>query len=272
MGAGTVSDSEADRIRDAVRRKYGAVPQSASPGCGCSSPSCCTESGVATRDDVLVSVGYSVEDLSLVPHGANLGLGCGNPLAIASLKAGQIVLDLGSGGGFDCFLAAQAVGERGRVIGVDMTPEMLSKARELAAGNGFENVEFRLGEIENLPAADCSVDVIISNCVINRSPEKQRVFQEAFRVLKPGGRLVVSDVVVTAELPNALRSDPDLYSACIAGAPLVDDVEAMLAEAGFMDVQIRLTDGSRRFIREWAPGTGVEDFVVAAIIEAAKPM
>jgi SAM-dependent methyltransferase len=199
-------------------------------------------------------------------------LGCGNPLAIASLKAGETVLDLGSGGGFDCFLAAQAVGETGQVIGVDMTPRMLSRARELAADNGFENVEFRLGEIENLPAADGSVDVIISNCVINLSPEKQRVFREAFRVLKPGGRLVVSDMVATAELPDVMRSDPNLYTACIAGASLIDDVEAMLEEAGFVGVRIKPKDESRQFIRAWAPGLGVEDFVVSAIIEAAKPM
>jgi SAM-dependent methyltransferase len=149
---------------------------------------------------------------------------------------------------------------------------MLSRARELAADNGFENVEFRLGEIENLPAADGSVDVIISNCVINLSPEKQRVFREAFRVLRPRGRLVVSDMVATAELPDVMRSDPNLYTACIAGASLIDDVEAMLEEAGFVGVRIKPKDESRQFIRAWAPGLRVEDFVVSAIIEAAKPM
>jgi SAM-dependent methyltransferase len=200
-----------------------------------------------------------------------MGLGCGNPLAIASLKAGETVLDLGSGGGFDCFLAAEAVGEDGTVIGVDATPEMVSKARGLAAENGFENVEFRLGEIENLPVADNSVDVIISNCVINLSPEKARVFEEAFRVLKPGGRVAISDVVATAELPVEVRDDPSLYTGCIAGASLIDDLEAMLERAGFVNIQIEAKDESKAFIRAWAPGMNVEDFVVSAIIEAEKP-
>jgi arsenite methyltransferase len=200
-----------------------------------------------------------------------MGLGCGNPHAIASLKAGETVLDLGSGGGFDCFLAARVVGETGHVIGVDMTPDMISKSRANAAHAGFTNVEFRLGEIENLPAADDSVDVIISNCVINLSPEKLRVFQEAFRVLKPGGRLAVSDVVATAQLPDEMKKDLELYAGCIAGASLMDEVEHMLGEAGFSSIRIRPKDESRAFIREWAPGMNVEDFVVSATIEAVKP-
>jgi len=206
-----------------------------------------------------------------VPEGANMGLGCGNPHAIASLKEGETVLDLGSGGGFDCFLAARAVGEAGRVIGVDMTPEMVSKARRNAASAGVTNIEFRLGEIENLPVADASVDVIISNCVINLSPEKPKVFKEALRVLKPGGRLAVSDVVATAQLPDEMKSDLALYAGCVAGAAPIDELTDMLKEAGFTDIRIQPKDESREFIRDWSPGMGVEDFVVAATIEAVKP-
>ncbi|SPQ01983.1 Arsenite S-adenosylmethyltransferase (fragment) [Candidatus Sulfobium mesophilum] len=200
-----------------------------------------------------------------------MGLGCGNPQAIASLKPGEIVLDLGSGGGFDCFLAARAVGETGKVIGVDMTPEMVSKARENAARAGFMNVEFRLGEIEHLPVADKSVDVIISNCVINLSPEKQKVFDDAFRVLKSGGRLAVSDIVATAELPEEVKNDLALHAGCMAGASLISDVEAMLRESGFRDIRIQPKDESREFIRTWAPGRNVEDYIVSATIVAMKP-
>ena len=200
-----------------------------------------------------------------------MGLGCGNPVAIASLEVGDTVLDLGSGGGLDCFLAAQAVGEAGHVIGVDSTPEMVSRSRRLAVEHGFHNVEFRLGEIEHLPVADASVDVIISNCVLNLSPNKPRVFDEAFRALKPGGRLAVSDVVATTQLPDEMKADMKLYTDCIAGAAVVDHLEQMLDGAGFVKVRIRPQDESRDFIREWAPGLGVEDFVVSATIEAERP-
>jgi len=200
-----------------------------------------------------------------------MGLGCGNPHAIAALKEGETVLDLGSGGGFDCFLAARAVGETGRVIGVDVTPEMVSKARQNGASAGFRNIEFRLGEMENLPVADASVDVIISNCVINLSPEKPQVFRDALRVLKPGGRLAISDVVATAQLPDEMKEDLALYAGCIAGAASVDELVDMLREAGFTDIRIQPKDESREFIRDWAPGMKVEDFVVSATIEAAKP-
>jgi ubiquinone/menaquinone biosynthesis C-methylase UbiE len=200
-----------------------------------------------------------------------MGLGCGNPQAIASLKPREIVLDLGSGGGFDCFLAAEAVGETGKVIGVDMTPEMISKARENAAKAGFKNIEFRLGEIEHLPVADKSVDVIISNCVINLSPEKHKVFDDAFRVLKSGGRLAVSDIVATVELPEEVKDDLALYAGCMAGASLISDVEAMLRKSGFLDIRIQPKDESREFIRTWAPGRHIEDYVVSATIEAMKP-
>ncbi|MCW8841363.1 MAG: arsenite methyltransferase, partial [Gammaproteobacteria bacterium] len=181
------------------------------------------------------------------------------------------VVDLGAGGGFDCFLAAAQVGERGRVIGVDMTPAMLSKARANAGKGNYHNVEFRLGEIEYLPLADASADVIISNCVINLSPDKPQVFREAFRVLKPGGRLAISDVVATVELPEAMRTDAALIAGCMGNASLIEDLERMIAEAGFTDVRIAPKDDSREFIRDWAPGHGVEEYVVSATIEAVKP-
>lgn len=258
-------DSEREEIRQAVRDKYGSVAQATDTGCGCSISSCCNPG------DVSVALGYSPEQLTAAPEGANMGLGCGNPHAIASLKEGETVLDLGSGGGFDCFLAAQAVGETGRVIGVDVTPEMVSKARQNVASVGFKNIEFRLGEIENLPVADASVDVIISNCVINLSPEKPRVFREALRVLKPGGRLAISDVVATAQLPDEMKKDLALYAGCVAGAASIDELEDMLRKAGFTHIRIQPKDESREFIRDWAPGMRVEDFVVSAAIEAVKP-
>ncbi|MBE9507564.1 MAG: arsenite methyltransferase [Chloroflexi bacterium] len=258
-------DSEREEIRQAVRDKYGSVAQATDTGCGCSISSCCNPG------DVSVALGYSLEQLTAAPEGANMGLGCGNPHAIASLKEGETVLDLGSGGGFDCFLAAQAVGETGRVIGVDVTPEMVSKARQNVASVGFKNIEFRLGEIENLPVADASVDVIISNCVINLSPEKPRVFREALRVLKPGGRLAISDVVATAQLPDEMKKDLALYAGCVAGAASIDELVDMLRKAGFTHIRIQPKDESREFIRDWAPGMRVEDFVVSATIEAVKP-
>jgi ubiquinone/menaquinone biosynthesis C-methylase UbiE len=216
-------------------------------------------------------LGYSAEDSAIAPESANLGLGCGNPLAIASLQPGQTVLDLGSGAGFDSFLAARAVGPSGKVIGVDMTHEMLAKARENAKKHRFSNVEFRLGEIEALPVPDQSVDVIISNCVINLSPEKERVFTEAYRVLKPGGRLAVADIVATATLPEEIKGDWAAYTGCMAGASQIGDLEKMLRQAGFEQIKIAPTDTSRSFIREWLPGKRIEDYLVSATIEAVKP-
>lgn len=273
-----------DTIRAAVRERYGTIaetrgvavePMDASC-CGeasveAPSTSCCGESATATLDAKAQAYGYSAQDTDAVPEGANLGLGCGNPLAIASLRAGETVLDLGSGAGFDCFLAARAVGAAGHVIGVDMTHAMLHKARANATKGGYPNVEFRLGEIEHLPVADQSVDVIISNCVINLSPEKPKVFRDAFRVLKHGGRLAVSDVVTTAPFPDDVQRDLALRAGCIAGASLIGDVEGMLVEAGFTDIRIQPKDESRTFIREWVPGTNIADYLVSATIEAVKP-
>lgn len=208
--------------------------------------SCCSGSGAysdATRcNDAAGRLGYTDDDLKAVPAGANLGLGCGNPIAIAALKAGETVLDLGSGAGFDCFLAAAAVGDTGRVIGVDMTPEMINKAKENALKGNFENVEFRLGEIENLPVPDNCVDIVISNCVINLSPEKERVFREAFRVLRPGGRLMVSDIVLLREIPETVKNSIEGYIGCLSGAVLRERYLDRIVEAGFTDVTVVAED------------------------------
>jgi SAM-dependent methyltransferase len=255
-------------VRIQVRDRYARVP---TEGAGCCLPAsgCCGSSAspVATSR----ALGYSDDEMAAVPDGSNLGLGCGNPTGIASLQPGQTVLDLGSGAGFDAFLAARAVGPTGRVIGVDMTPEMLQAARANQQRSGPTNVEFRLGEIEHLPLADASVDVVLSNCVINLSPEKPRVFAEAFRVLKPGGRLAVSDVVALRPLPDAMRTDLDLYSGCIGGAALVDDLLAMLSAAGFADVQIAPKAELKQVVQDWFPGRGVGDYVASADITATKP-
>jgi arsenite methyltransferase len=221
-------------IRQAVREGYASIAKQGGSCCN-SESSCCSSN---SAKDASKAAGYSDKEMDSVPDGANLGLGCGNPVAIASLKKGEVVLDLGSGGGFDCFLAANAVGEKGKVIGVDMTPEMLTLARENATKGGYNNVEFRLGEIENLPVADSSVDVIISNCVINLSPEKEKVFAEAYRVLKPGGRVMVSDIVLLKELPEEIRESVEAYISCIAGAVLKDDYIGAMKQAGFNKIQI----------------------------------
>lgn len=258
-----------DNIRKAVREQYGKVAESGNSGCGCSATSCCDESGSDAKA-ASMELGYSNLDVNQVPDGANMGLGCGNPKAIASLQSGETVLDLGSGGGFDCFLAVQEVGESGTVIGVDMTPKMVSKARANAEKAGYTNVDFRLGEIENLPVADAVIDVVISNCVINLSPEKAKVFQESYRVLKPGGRLAISDVVATAELPEKLKSDMALFTGCMSGASLITEIEAMLKDAGFEAIALNPKDESKEFIQNWVTDSKIEDYVVSATIEAIK--
>lgn len=266
-----MTTNQHDQIREQVRDAYGAVARAESSGCCAPSTGCCAPSDQSVAELLSRGIGYSAEETAAVPEGANLGLGCGNPQAIAALKPGETVLDLGSGAGFDAFLAARQVGASGAVIGVDMTPDMVSKARANAARGGYTNVDFRLGEIEHLPVADATVDVIISNCVINLSPDKPQVFRDAFRALKPGGRLAISDIVTTAELPEAMQQEVALYTACVAGAASVDALTVLLADAGFADIRIAPKDASREFIRHWAPGRGVEDFIASATIEAVKP-
>ncbi|PPQ28213.1 arsenite methyltransferase [Rhodopila globiformis] len=258
-------------VKELVRTRYGDIAagriadvtaQPASACCGGATP------GVGEKAQAM---GYSAEDLAAVPDGANLGLGCGNPQAIAALQPGEVVVDLGSGAGFDCLLAARRVGPTGRVIGVDMTHEMLAKARANATKLGADNVTFRLGELEHLPIADNTADVVISNCVINLVPDKAQVFREACRVLKPGGRLAVSDVVNIAPLPEDLRTDPVMLCGCVAGAAPADRVTALLRAAGFVDVAVTVKPDSREMVASWAPGRGIETCVASATIEARKP-
>lgn len=268
-----MNHKQADQIRQNVRKSYSEVAEANNSGdcCGEQSSCCGVSSDAAINALVSTRLGYSAADLDSVPDGADMGLGCGNPRAIASIKPGETVLDLGSGGGFDCFLAATETGESGQIIGVDMTPTMVSKARNNADKGNYSHVEFRLGEIEHLPVANDTVDVIISNCVINLSPDKRRVFSEAFRVLKNGGRLAISDVVASVELPQEIRDDLQLYSGCMAGASHISELEQILADSGFTDIRIAPKDESKDFIKDWAPGRGVEEFVVSATIEAVKP-
>jgi len=266
-----VEGKDQEKIRDAVRQRYGEIAKAEVIFSGCSPQGACCGTAPPPLDAHSMALGYSSEELAAVPEGANMGLGCGNPGAIASLQPGETVLDLGSGAGFDCFIAARKVGEGGRVIGVDMTPDMLRKARENAAKAGTKNVEFRLGEIEHLPVADGSVDVVISNCVINLSPDKPGVYREMFRVLKPGGRLAISDVVASRELPEAVRKNMALVSCCIGGAETVENIEAALQGVGFEGIKVLPEERSRAFIKSWFPGHGLEDYVVSAAIEAVKP-
>lgn len=224
-----------ESIKRIVKEGYAKIAKRKSPCC-IPSDSCYESSGLA--DCISKKIGYSQEELEAIPEGANLGLGCGHPVALSSLREGETVLDLGCGAGLDCFLAAQRVGKSGRVIGVDMTPEMIEKAREHAEKGRFGNVEFKLAEIEDLPLADDSVDIVISNCVINLSPDKKRVFREAFRVLKPGGRLMISDIVLLKELPDSIKKSVEAYIGCVAGAILKDEYLSAIKEAGFQKVKI----------------------------------
>ena len=260
------------QIKEMVRTRYGGIAAaSETSSCAPAAASCCGPEGAAISHDKARRMGYSEAELAVVPDGANLGLGCGNPQAIAAMQPGETVVDLGSGAGFDCFLAARQVGDRGHVIGIDMTHEMLNKARDNAARIGAGNVEFRLGELEHLPIADKTADVVISNCVINLVPDKGQVFREAFRVLKPGGRLAVSDIINTAPLPAELQSDPALLCGCIAGAAPAERVESWLATAGFVDVRVAPKPESRELIKTWAPGRNIEDHIVSAVVDARKP-
>lgn len=261
-----------DTVRSRVRERYAGIAEREARGCCCGS-----EKGAESAGGVLESgtapelLGYAAGDACSVPEGAEMGLGCGNPTAIEAIRPGETILDLGSGAGFDCFLAARQVGPTGRVIGVDMTPAMVSKARANAASGDYAQVEFRLGEIEHLPVADNSIDRILSNCVINLSPDKPQVFAEAFRVLKPGGRLAISDIVLLKPLPEELRTDFEAYTGCVAGAVTVVALEEMLAAAGFGEIRIDVRESSRKFINEWVPGKQAGVYVASANIVASKP-
>ncbi len=268
--------TEHDKIRNSVRESYAKIAQDAEDaesigGCAPNSGCCGTGQSPDTLDEVAKGLGYSEAELADIPEGANLGLGCGNPQVMASLQEGEVALDLGSGAGFDCFIASKRVGKTGKALGVDMTPEMVTRARENAVESGFDNCEFRLGEIEHLPVADATVDVVMSNCVFNLSPDQAQVFRESFRVLKPGGRLSISDVVATAELPPEIKADQKLFSGCIAGAASIPELETWMEEAGFEDISVRPWDESKAFIGQWAPGRSIEDYITAAFIQARKP-
>jgi len=252
----------AEDIKEMVRARYGDIAAGAASSC-CDAP--------LPFDKQAQEYGYSEADIAALPEGANLGLGCGNPQAIAAMQPGEVVVDLGSGAGFDCLLAARQVGATGRVIGVDMTHEMLAKARENTAKVGAANVEFCLGEIEHLPIADNTADVILSNCVINLVPDKAQVFRETFRVLKPGGRLAISDVINIKPLTPELATDKALVCGCVAGAAPPTQVEQWLQAAGFRDIRVTVKQESRDLVASWAPGRGIEEYVASAIIEARKP-
>jgi SAM-dependent methyltransferase len=251
-----MSTTNCEDIKRTVRETYGKIAMEGGSGCDCG----CGPSS-----------SYSQAERDRIPEGADLGLGSGNPRKIADIQPGETVLDLGSGAGIDCFLSADAVGAGGLVIGIDMTPEMVSRARMNARESGYSNVDFRLGEIENPPVADSSVDVILSNCVINLSPDKASVYGEAFRVLKPGGRVAISDIVITAELPDEARGDLERYAACISGAASIHELKDILAQTGFKD--IRTQPGSREvdISHIWKPGSDISDYTVSATIEAVKP-
>ena len=257
-----------DDIIQEVRRHYAQIAKQKKIGCCSTTSPCCETKSLPTPPKHQEIFRYSEKEISDIPVEALMGLGCGNPCAIAGIQPGEIVLDLGSGGGIDCFIAAKKVGSTGHVIGVDMTPEMLSRARNDVIKYGYKNIEFRLGEIENLPVADSSVDVIISNCVINLSPDKPRVFAEAFRVLKPGGRLSVSDMIATSHISEKTQKDISLYVGCLAGAVYLDDLKKILKEAGFHEIKIQLNDGNGN---DCAKGTNLENIVTSAMIKAIKP-
>ncbi|MCE1246104.1 MAG: arsenite methyltransferase [Firmicutes bacterium] len=262
-----------ENIKQAVREKYGSIAEG--KGCGCGPvKTCCGSAG--QLEQTSKSIGYSDEELANVPEGSNLGLGCGNPTAHAAIKEGDTVLDLGSGAGFDCFLAARKVGSEGRVIGVDMTHSMLDKARENAKKGGYTNVEFRLGEIEHLPVADNSVDIIISNCVINLSPEKEKVFAEALRVLKPTGRFFISDIVLLKELHPEIKKSVEHYVGCVAGADLKADYLRKIQEAGFVKIEVTQENHIEKQVVDWSgiPWEAVEesiDSIVSIKVTGSKP-
>ncbi len=285
-----MATKDKEEFRDAVRQRYAQIAKSQTATTAKNqAASCCSPSGAiagemptasccggpeVSAEQISTVMGYSKEDIASIIEGANMGLGCGNPVALASLKPGETVVDLGSGGGFDCFLAAKQVGENGRVIGVDMTPEMIGKARKNAKKMSTRNVEFRLGEIEHLPVADNRADLIMSNCVINLSPDKRQVYREAYRILKPGGRLSISDVLATAELPAKFRKNLALVAACVGGAVTFEETKKMLISVGFQNIKITAHDKSQDLTSAWEPSKNDNalDYVVSAYIEAIKPV
>lgn len=262
---------EIENVKNQVRSAYGEVAKSSNQTKNCgNSRSCCGVS--AKRDDPYSrELGYSQEEINAVPDGSNMGLGCGNPHATALYRKGETILDLGAGGGFDVFLAARLVGPSGKVYGVDMTPAMISKARLNAKKSGYDNVEFLLGEIEHLPLPNQSIDAIISNCVVNLSTEKAKVFNESFRVLKDGGRLAISDIVAYQPLPKEMVSNEELYCNCISGAATINEIRRLLTQAGFVGVVIEPDEDSQMYIKDWVPGSNSENYVVSAKITAVKP-
>lgn len=256
-----------DGIRKQVRENYGNIASKNLVGCCSGSCGCDTQFDI---NEVAIKIGYTKEELAMAPINSNMGLGCGNPIAIANLTEGEVVLDLGSGGGFDSFLASRKVGKMGLAIGVDMTPEMILLSRSNAEKNNYDNVEFRLGEIEHLPVADECVDVIISNCVINLSPDKEKVFKEAYRVLKFGGRISISDVVATAELPKEIKEDLSMMTGCIAGAEYIENIRLILQRVGFNNIRLVPKDNGKEIISSWVPDKNIEDYITSYIIEANK--
>lgn len=260
---------EGEEIRVIVRDRYGKIAREGD--CFEEKGSCCRPAGGGGAESLSEVLGYSAEELKQLPEGADLGLGCGAPLLAAKIEKGMTVLDLGSGAGIDVFLAARLVGEAGFAIGVDMTSEMVVRARKSARDNGIKNAEFRLGEIEHLPVADSSVDLVISNCVVNLSPEKEKVFAEAYRVLRPGGQMVLSDIVARYAFPDKIRGDIDLYCGCMAGAQTAHALEAMMQKAGFEGGRIDPREKVRRAIDSWAPCEEISDRIYSALISAKKP-
>lgn len=262
-----MSDLKKVDIRNVVRNSYGKIAKGNVKGEGC-----CGESIKLNKSSIEISqkIGYSNEDMSSAPEEANMGLGCGNPQLIANIKEGETVIDLGSGGGFDCFLASKKVGNKGYIIGVDMTPEMISKARITCKKYGYRNVDFRLGEIENLPVADNTADVIISNCVINLSPNKQRVYNEAYRVIKKGGRVAISDIVLIRELTEEMKQDEKLYCGWVTGASSVEELKRYLEKAGFININIETKEVSKEYAEKWAHNLKVGEYIMSASIKAVK--
>ena len=264
-------EHDQDEIRHYIRKKYAAIATSVkTEGGGCCSGGCACGQSTPSIAETSVVLGYADTDMATIPEGANMGLGCGNPLTFALAKPGEVVLDMGSGGGIDCFIARRQVGETGSVIGVDMSAEMVELARKNLKKTGYSNIEFRLGEIEHLPVADGSVDVVISNCVVNLSLDKQQVFNETYRVLKAGGRLAISDIVATAELPVEMQEDLRMHAGCVAGAEHHLVIRHMLEESGFSAIRLYPKDSSKEILNNWVPDGNLEDYVASYMIEATK--